>query len=376
MAIGRVALPISSGSSAPTEGTFYMGYSGATNSQVGTMVSYFSTLLFINAKKWSKISLSNTHMIGIYQGELWVEGYNTNGRIGLGNTSTYKELQRIGSDSDWTDCAAGINSSYAIRSGMLFVTGNNGSGELGLGDTTSRTSFTQVGSDTNWSKVSSSFISAWACAVKNGTLMTCGNNTSYQTGLNVNTGTTTTWTLASNAETFTDVSAGVSHGMAIGGGKIYSWGLNTNGRTARGTSSSSTQTPTQSGSDTNWSKVSCGNEHSVAIKTTGGLYSVGNGGSGRLGLNNTTSYNTWQQVGSDTDWESISLNTTNTTGLTDNSYAIKGGKLYATGTNTYGQLGQPFSTSTSNIFVQIGTATNHTRLVAGAGFVLTVRGTP
>lgn len=377
MAVGRFALPIAAGGAAdPTEGTFIMGYSGGTSYQSGTMVSFDSVLRFINAKKWSKISIATTHMIGIWQGELWVEGLNTNGRIGLGNTTAYKELQRIGSDSDWTDCAAGFGICLAIRAGRLYGTGLNNVGDLGLGDTSPRTSFTQVGVDTDWTKVSTSVAASFSCAIKNGAIMSCGSNATFATGLNTSTGNTTSWTSASTAETFTEIVCGVSHAMAIGGGKIYSWGFNNVGRTAQNTTVGSTQIPTQSGSDTNWTKLACGNSHSAAIKSTGTLWTVGSGTNGRTGLNTTTQYSTWQQVGSATDWTDISIYTIATGGVSENTYAIKAGGLWVTGINSFGQLGVALSTASSNVFVQIGSETNHTRLAAGAGYVLTVRGTP
>lgn len=47
----------------------------------------------------------------------------------------------------------GSSSAAILDDGTLWVVGANSDGELGLGDTTNRTEWTQLGTDTDWAKV-------------------------------------------------------------------------------------------------------------------------------------------------------------------------------------------------------------------------------
>jgi len=309
-------------------------------------------------------------------------GNNANGRTGQATTVgvTFEPTQ-VGVETDWYMVSAGDQHSYGIRKSgsnyTLWVWGVNSNGQLGLGDTTQRLVPTQVGSDTDWTYVSAG--GSWGCAVKGGRLFTCGSNNVFRTGQNTSTGSTTTWTNYDSGSTgWEKCFAGVIHGIGVRSGELWSWGSNTNGRTGQNLSTGTTNIPTDTNTGTIWSHGSAGNAHSMMIKTDGTLWAFGNQSNGRLGngLTNVANITTPIQIGSDTDWESVKANGNNpTANLNEFSYAIKGGRLYATGINNLGQLGLALSADVAT-FIEIGNGANYIDIASGSGFGMAIRKNP
>lgn len=90
-------------------------------------------------------------------GHLWACGYNGYGELGTGDTSNRSSLVQIGSGQPWDGKAVKIrpgggqcgNSQYIFAVLMdsttkLWAAGYNGNGQLAVGDTSSRTTFTRV----------------------------------------------------------------------------------------------------------------------------------------------------------------------------------------------------------------------------------------
>ena len=102
-------------------------------------------------------------------GSLWSWGRNTNGQLGLGNTTPYSSPKQVGSATTWTSisttCNASYQASFAISNGQLYSWGNNISGQLGLGNRTFYSSPKQVGSLTTWSKVGAQGSAVLAIAI-------------------------------------------------------------------------------------------------------------------------------------------------------------------------------------------------------------------
>lgn len=258
---------------------------------------------------WRICSAGLRHSAAIKSdGTLWTFGFNNTGQLGLGDTTSRSVPTQVGSDTNWLKVAAtstGGNFTIALKTdNSLWSMGSNGSWQTGLDPTvTQYTSPTQVGSDTNWTDIAAG--SSWSLALKSdGTMWSTGLNTNARTGRGTASGTTNGFTQIGSDTNWSKITAGTSHGIAIKtNGTMYSWGNNVNGRTGLNTDTGNTLNPTQIGSDTNWSLCSADSLHSLAIKTTGTLWSWGNNTNGETGLNTITgSTLVPTQVDGSTDW--------------------------------------------------------------------------
>jgi len=117
------------------------------------------------------------------------------------------------------------------------------------------------------------------------------------------------------------------------------------------------------GSDTNWSKVAGGEYISggdqqnfcLALKTNGTIWSWGYNNSGQLGVGDTTQRNSPVQIGSATNWSKIAAGSWHATAIKTD------GTLWAWGYNSYGNIGDGTITQ-RNSPVQVGSATNWSKV--------------
>src|SRR5579863_1442821 len=136
-----------------------------------------------------KPQLANAWSSGVLlapDGSLWAWGWS-----GVGNTTLFPQAdssqvpQRIGSDSDWTQVAAGMENTLALKKdGSLWVWGKTNFGQIGQ---PVRSNYfgtpTRIGSETNWSQISISTSSDNNLALKNdGSLWGWGDNGAGQLG--------------------------------------------------------------------------------------------------------------------------------------------------------------------------------------------------
>ena len=366
------------------------------------------------SQTWTKIDCGTEFNLALKSdGTLWSWGYNANGQLGIGNTTTQNIPTQIGTDNDWTDIAAGAVHSLAVKSnGTLWSWGGNGVNQLGNGNTNDATAPIQLGNATDWKTVDAG--QAHSFAIKtNGTLWGWGYNSSGQVGngtmVDVSTpvqigldtdwneissggwhtmalkNDSTLWAWGSNAngelglgntnsEMFptqvgsqTDwiaISAGFQFCMALRqGGGLWAWGFNGNDQLGDDGLGTTVTSPTTIEPTQNWKKIAAGPSFAYAIKNDGGLYSWGFNNSGQLGQGNTINVSTVTQVGTDTDWEDVQ----GAEGLFANNsvfglhgLAMKNGRtvICAAGSNFSGQLGNgtmqdnlTFDCSTGNLAV-------------------------
>lgn len=150
--------------------------------------------------------------------------------------------------TDATSITAGINHSCAVLSdGTLWCWGGNTDGQLGLGDTTLRSSPTRVGTATNWREVSAN-VGATTCAVNTLNEVFCwGYNFSGQVGVSSATTRVTSPTkVTALGTTVKTVSVGSTNTCVITtSGEVKCWGNNAYGQLGTNIAiGSSTHTPT------------------------------------------------------------------------------------------------------------------------------------
>ena len=262
---------------------------------------------------WSTLSVGPYTVYSIKtDGTFWSWGYNNNGQLGDGTTTDRSSPVQIGALTNWSKVSAGGGAPSTLTSGILAVKtdgtlwswGTNTDGQLGLGDTTNRSSPTQVGTGTTWSKIAAG--KSYSLAIKtDGTLWSWGKNTDGQLGLGdrthrsspVQVGALTAWSL---------ISAGSYHSLAIKtDGTLWSWGKNTTGRLGLG-DLVHRSSPVQVGALTTWSILPerMSDYASACIKTDGTLWVWGGNGLGDETLIERSSP-IW--IGASTNWKSITL---------------------------------------------------------------------
>lgn len=150
----------------------------------------------------------------------------------------------------------------------------------------------------------------------------------------------------------------------------YGWGENYYGQCGRGdTVSPKTNVAKTSNTDNNWLQISCGGNHVLGIKG-GYLYAWGSNYDGQLGNNSFTDSTVPIQIGVLNDWTYVHAGVTC-------SFAIRGGYLYAWGSNSHNQLGlrngiyrTPTQVGSFNDWVKVANgAGNHTLAIRGNGLL-------
>jgi alpha-tubulin suppressor-like RCC1 family protein len=348
-----------------------------------TVAGFRSSPVQVGTSSWTSISVGEFHALAIRtDGTLWVWGYNAAGQLGINSPVGAHRSQPVQlSTSSWSQVDAMANGSIGITSGKLFTWGANGTGVLGQNDVIFRSSPVQVGSS-SWSLVFSSQRNQVVVhgITISGTLWAWGFNGSGNLGdssvLNrsapVQIGAATNWTTTGG-------------GFAINNtGQLWGWSYNVDWQLGQG-DTAYRSSPVQVGTNTellltapaiigasSWTSVSAGSSHSMAIRIDGGLFAWGLNNNGQLGLTNinaagdTTNRSSPVQVGT-SSWTVVSAGASHTVALKypDNS-------LFTWGLNTSGQLGSGVLTARSSP-VQVGTpvTTGYTTLYTSTSTYLT-----
>lgn len=163
---------------------------------------------------------------------------------------------------------------------------------------------------------------------------------------------------------WTPVDAGTSHTCGVTlDGRAFCWGSDGLGALGNGPGGTGTATPSQvAGGSTKWAAVSAGELVTCALKTTGRLYCWGKDATGQLGDGNGRQNRSApvEVAGGRTDWTSVSVGTVSTC-------AIRAGRLYCWGVDTFGALGNGGTDVSRNAPVEVaGGATNWASVSVGA----------
>ena len=309
---------------------------------------------------WRQVSAGKATTTGSFtaavktDGTLWTWGSNYGGVLGNAGTNSQSISSpgtTAGGGTNWASVASGYYNIQATKTdGTLWSCGYNAYGELGDGTFSSRTSpVTVAGGGTTWSTATNAIGAGRASgALKtDGTLWTWGNNAIGQLGNGVTANFLSPITIVGGGTTWSTISAGTTHAGAIKtDGTLWMWGHNHLGQLGVGNISSYASPVTIAGGGTSWSRLVCGYYHSAAVKTDGTLWAWGYDFYGQLGDGTIVNKSSPVTVaGGGTTWNT-------TTGTISAGYyssaAIKtDGNLWAWGLNTFGQIGNNTTSTTS-----------------------------
>lgn len=352
---------------------FAAGNNGYGQLGDGTTTQRLSWTPISSGTTWTAISAGSTHTLALRSdGSLWAWGGNTSGQLGLGNTGgTYYSPTRVGTANDWIDVEAGSYYSLARKAdGTLWAWGSNSNGQLGLGDSTPRLSPTQVSVGTTYTAVEAASNGNWSFAIKSdGTLWGWGWGPNG-VGDGVVAARLSPVQVAPG-KTFKEVSTEYQHALAIASDDtLWSWGAAQVGELGQGTNGVAAPTPVQVGTQAGWSSVAAGVWTSFA-KRDGVLYSWGDPqGTGQVDAYPGSSVpaaltSGWQPYAAHTPWRLGSADGTRTVWAT---YRDAGG-VTITATDT---IVADFTVPAGTLSLNAGTLASNSTTVAVCSAVTNV----
>ncbi len=283
---------------------------------------------------------------------LWAWGGNGNGQLGFGATggmNYYPEW--VYPDDDWCLVSAGQYQTHALKcNAQHWAWGKNSEGQLGVGDTTQMESPVLIMSGERWMDVSAG--SNFHVALNaDGSIWSSGDNTHGQLGLVYGgtydylphlSGDTVAFNFRAFASRFTDQpdpdEEGYQGFSIRSDGTLMAWGENFYGQLGNYPTGTDYAIPFAVG--TGWWQVAAGSDHTLGIKSTGELWVWGRNQYGQLGLGHLSPESS-DQIESRPRKIRVAGPWTQVSAGDKHSLAIRAdGTVWAWGRNDYGQVGE------------------------------------
>ena len=307
------------------------------------------------ATQWASYDTGISHTAAIKgDGTLWTWGSNQYGQLGTGLGASSALPAQVGGDSDWVSVATGANHTIAIkRDGSLYAWGNNDYGQIGNGTYGSPVYLPiRVGIDSDWAIVAGGHTHTLAIK-RDGSLYAWGNNDNGRLG----DGTVSKRLVPTRVGIDNDwaaIAGAYKHSVGIKtGGSLWAWGCNTNGQLGIGSTVDQWVPMQVAVGAPGWVSVACANEHNVAVMQGGTLWTWGGNTFGQLGDGTTTTSTVPVQVGSDTDWLTVG------SGSLHQAAVKRSGELWTWGYNYNGQLGGTATPFGSRTPIRFGSASDY-----------------
>lgn len=285
------------------------------------------------ADEWVQMSVGLDHSCGIKNDQtLWCWGYNYQGQLGDGTTTTRALPVQVEPGALWAHVAAGGDVTCALKTnGTAWCWGENGQGQLGDGTNNPSLVPVAVTGGHTWKSLSAGM---WhVCGIKSDDTIRCwGSGWAAQigdgSGNNFNVPTA-----VSGGGTWKLVEAGGYNNCAIRtDDTMRCWGANWYGEVGDGTTTNRYTPVTVSGGGT-WKRVSVGDSHTCGIRADDTMRCWGANTEGAVGDNTQTDKSAPTAVSGGGTWLAVTAGSGFSCGVkSDNS-------VWCWGTNYSGQLG-------------------------------------
>jgi len=222
-------------------------------------------------------------------GNLWTWGYDSKGQLGNGSTSAgYVTVPtKVAADQTFTQIAAGYHHSMALdAAGNLWTWGDNAQGQLGNGSTAGYVTVpTKVAAGQTFTQITAGYIHSMALDAA-GNLLTWGQDYYGQLGNgNTFTADVTVPTKVAAGQTFTQITAGTSHSLALDAdGNLWTWGDDNVGQLGNGAPTGDVTIPTKVAvAGQTFTHIAAGGYHNLALDAAGNLWTWGQDTANQLG---------------------------------------------------------------------------------------------
>ena len=269
-----------------SDGTLWaFGWNGA--GQIGDNTAGTSRLLpvqvvgaFVNGV--AAMAAGAHHSVAVDgNGNVWTWGSNSDGQLGIGNTTASFAPVQVSGLTNVVAVAAGERHTLALTAGgLLFAWGSNQFGQLGDGTNANSLTPIQV-SLTGVAQIAGGTRHTLALRT-DGSLWAWGNNSLGQLGDGTITSRGTPALVSGLASGVTAIAAGQFHSLAVKAGALFVWGNNSDGEGGDDTKGAR-RVPVAVPGLSNIVAVAGGGRHTVALSSANVLYAFGDNVFGQVG---------------------------------------------------------------------------------------------